>query len=77
MEDFCLIDLEIVTERFCKEKAHVYKTIKNITTQDSFENNTVLEYLDEVFSVSTEELMFSMGVQMCHHNVVGHLLDNP
>jgi hypothetical protein len=48
-----------------------------MTTKESFEDNTDLEYVDEVFSVSTEELMISMGVQMCHHNVVGHALNNP
>ena len=27
--------------------------------------------------MSTEELMLSMGVKMCHHNVLGQVLDNP
>jgi hypothetical protein len=49
----------------------------NITTKELFENKTDLKHVDEVFRVSTEELMFCMGVQMCHHIEWGSLLDNP
>ena len=52
MRDLSKIVSEKDTERFCQERAQVYKT------KELFENKTDLKVVDEVFRVSTEEFMF-------------------